>query len=201
MSQYLDENQLSVYDNNINFIQTQELLSTDSYDETLIKNVIDKRFKNDDLIILMKCALQIAIIGSGQKSYGSIMHKEKEIEIEKFFTLHGIKFKSNEHSKYTPDELSARRIVRFFRYQIHKFIIKNNKPSYLFKKYAPKTSNSMKYIPYCFPGCEHFIIEQNHVEFLFETYKNLDERHNTKFREKIERVFNARGIMVPVDLL
>jgi len=146
--------------------------------------------------LVYKSALQVAIVGYGNKNYGFIRLDEKNIiTLIDLFNKYKIKYLEKINSKYTDSELSVRRLLRLFRFQIQKFILENNRPSYLWSKYADK--NNLKFISICFPGAEHIIESKDEAEFLLNTYGNLDTQQNTKFRARLKRVFIARQILSP----
>jgi len=97
-------------------------------------------------------------------------------------------------AKYSEDELSARRLLRLFREHIKKFIEKNNRPSYLWIKYADKSDLNEKYKNICFPGAEHLIKTKEEALFLLNTYRSLDNMMNTKFSDRLKRIYIARKI-------
>jgi len=99
---------------------------------------------------------------------------------------------------YAEDELSARRLIRLHRYNIQNFIKEQKKPSYLWTKYSIKKP---EFSHCCFPGAEHLIENQDEALYLLDTYKNLDLRMNTKFCVRIQRVFIARNIFKPDDIV
>jgi len=66
----------------------------------------------------------------------------------------------------------------------------------LWLKYANKVNND-KYRSICFPGGEHLVNNPDEAVFLLETYGNLDVQLSTKFRQRLQRVFIARGILSP----
>jgi hypothetical protein len=176
-------------------INPNELGSTDSYNEDgLLKKYLS--YNDNDQLIIYKCAVQLAIIGYGNKNYGFIRINDKEtLELKDIFSKYHIRFKDQINAKFDDDELSARRLLRLFRYQIQEFIIKNKRPSYLWTKYADK--NKQQFMSICFPGGEHLVTNFDEAVFLLETYGNLDLQQNTKFRQRLKRVFIARGIMNP----
>jgi len=49
----------------------------------------------------------------------------------------------------------------------------------------------------CFPGGEHLLETKEQAEFMLETYSNLDKQLNTKFKDRLMRVFVARRILQP----
>jgi len=176
------------------FIKSEELGSADTYNETKILDSYKKLSKEAQLL-LYKSALQLAIIGYGNKNYGFIRLNDKEtIKLEDIFKRFDIKYLEKIDSKYTDEKLSARRLLRLFRYQIQEFIIENKRPSYLYLKYSEKNPI---YMDICFPGGEHIVENKEGAEYLLKTYNNLDISKNTKFVQRLQRVFIARGILSP----
>jgi len=176
-------------------VTTDDLGSTDTYHEEKIL----KKYLSYDLVakeLIYKSAIQLAIIGYGKKNYGFIkLDNEKTITLVELFKKYNIRFLDPINAKYADDELSARRLLRLFRYQIQKFIVENNRPSYLWFKYADKSNANM--VSICFPGGEHLIETKEEGLFLLETYGKLDAAQGTKFRQRLQRVFIARGIFDP----
>jgi len=176
------------------FVKTEELGSADTYNETKILETY-KKLQKDAQLLIYKSALQLAIIGFGNKNYGFIRVDEKNtIKLEDIFKKYNIKYLEKINVKYNDEELSARRLIRLFRYQIQQFIIENKRPSYLYLKYSDKNE---KYMSICFPGGEHVIETTDGAEYLLKTYNNLDLTKGTKFVQRLERVFIARNILKP----
>jgi len=176
-------------------VTKDDLGSTDTYHE---EKILNKYLSYDQTAkeLIYKSAIQLAIIGYGKKNYGFIRLDDKStITLVELFNKYKIRFLDPINAKYNDDELSARRLLRLFRYQIQKFIVENNRPSYLWFKYADKSKLEMMSI--CFPGGEHLIETQEQGVFLLETYGRLDVQQNTKFRQRLQRVFIARGIFDP----
>jgi len=163
--QYLNKDELL---NNITFIDVKptELGSSDTYhEEKILKNYqsLDKQGQ----ILVYKAAIQLSVIGYGNKNYGFVRVDEKNIiTLKEIFDKYKVKYMEKINSKYSDDELSVRRLIRLFRYQIQKFIIENNRPSYLWTKYADKSDK--KYIGICFPGGEHLIETKDEANFFVE---------------------------------
>jgi hypothetical protein len=194
LGQYLNKNELI---NNIPdiLVKPEDLGSTDTYHEEKILNKYLELDKEGQELIY-KSALQLAIIGYGNKNYGFIRDsKDNVVTLIDIFKKYNIKYLEKLNSKYTDNELSVRRLLRLFRYQIQGFIIKNKKPSYLWNKYANK--NNLEYISICFPGGEHLLDKKEEAIFMLDTYESLDIQFNTKFRSRLRRVFIARGILSP----
>jgi hypothetical protein len=174
-------------------IKPDELGRTDTYDETKILNKI-LQFSKQEQKMLAKSAHQIAIIGAGGKSYGFVYDDKNEVvNLENIFKSCGIKYKNTVNTKLADDDLTPRRLVRFFRFHIRKFIETTNRPSYLWLKYAPKDDPEMMKI--CFPGAEHLVENEKQRDFLYKTYGNLDGVQGTKFVSRLERVFIARQLV------
>jgi len=129
-------------------VKPEELGSADSYNEEKLLTkylTLDK----DGQILVYKSALQLAIIGFGNKNYGFVRKNDKEIiMLVDIFNKYNIKYLEKQSSKFKEDELSARRLIRLFRCQIQKFIVQNNRPSYLWLKYADKSNKD--YMKICF---------------------------------------------------
>jgi len=182
--QYFDTTELS---KTIPFIDVnvQELGSTDTYNED---KLLKKYFQLDKegQILIYKCAIQLAVIGYGNRNYGFIRKDDKNILLlEDIFKKYNI--------KYNDDDLSVRRILRLFRVHIQRFIAEKKKPSYLWNKYADKKNTDFMSI--CFPGGEHLIEKEQEALFFLDTYAKLDQSMGTKFRKRLQRVFIARNIL------
>jgi len=191
--QYLNKDELF---NIINYvdIKVDDLISADSYNEEDIAKIYNKIDKIGQELLL-KCAVHISIIGSGNKTYGMVRDKDNNVlEIKNVFTKYNINYNKSLGEKYEKNTLSARRLVRLLRYHIQKFITDTSRPSYLWQKYS---NRSTEMINICFPGGEHLVESKEQAVYLLETYKNLDLVINTKFQKRLERVFIARGILPP----
>jgi len=178
-------------------VKITDLISADTYNETEMIDIFNK-YSKEDKILIIRAACQIAIIGYGNKNYGAIrIDNEKVIKLEDLFKRLNIKYNETQNSKYEPNTLSARRLTRLLRQQIRLVIEKNNKPSYLWTKYSEK---NREYIGICFPGGEHIVETKEEAKFLLKTYKNLDTIMNTKFIDRLKRVFIARSIFTPIEI-
>jgi len=192
-TQYLSENDL-VKTISIIDINPTDLGSSDTYNESKILETYMK-LPEEARILIYKAALQLSIIGYGNKNYGFIRVNEKDvITLSELFNKYQIKFIEKQNEKYNDSDLSARRLMRLFRYQIRNFIEKNNRPSYLFLKYSDR---NVKYMNICFPGGEHLVDNEDSAIYLYNVYSNLDKLQNTKFCQRLQRVYIARGILPP----
>jgi len=142
---------------------------------------------------LQQCAIHIAIIGSGNRTYGSIRLKDGSVvDIIDVFKKHQILCNNERNALLLKDTLTPRRLVRFYRYCTHIFIEKNNRPSYLWFKYS---DHNEKYKNVCYPGAEHMVETKEEYEYIYNTYKNLDKIHGTSFCIRMQRVGIARGLI------
>jgi len=164
----------------------------DSYDENKIGNNINSIGRGECFSI----SLQLSLIGYGNQIYGKVNYKGEELDIVKFFEKNKIKYKSKKDEKLEPGDLTPRRLIRFFRYNIHEYIKNKGVQSYLFKKYCPnKTLVLSKMIH---PGIEYMIDlddddSEEVVKNLRLTYKELDKINGTNIYEKINRILVTRG--------
>jgi hypothetical protein len=195
-NQYLTESVLSTNIPDFN-ITIEHLGSTDTYHEGKIVEVI-KKLQKDDLLSLIKASIQIAVIGAGNKNYGFIRDEKGEVlQLIDLFKKLNIKSDNKQNSKLKDDDLTPRRLVRLFRFQIRNFVQRNKRPSYLWQKYSDKDIDKMAI---CFPGAEHLIETEADAHYLLKTYKNLDTILETRFCSRLRRVFIARGILKPTDV-
>jgi len=195
LGQYLSKDELinSIPDIGV---RPEHLGSSDNYhEEKILNKYLELNKEGQELVY--KAALQLAIIGYGNKNYGFIRDSKGEvITLIDVFNKYHIKYLEKLNAKYADDELSVRRLLRLFRYQIQGFIIKNNRQSYLWTKYAIN-KDKKEYMSICFPGGEHLVDKKDEAIFILDTYGVLDIQFNTKFRARLRRVFIARGILSP----
>jgi len=172
------------------------LLKTDTYHEgKILKKLMS--YQKEDRELLLHAAVQIAIVGAGNKNYGFIKKNGVVVNLIDVFKKLNIKYLNNIQAKLADDDLTPRRLVRFFRFQIRNFLTENKGvTSYLWKKYgsAFSTAESMRLI--CFPGAEHLTEDGDEIKFLLATYKRLDEINKTNFYSRILNVFASRGLVI-----
>jgi len=174
-----------------------DMISSDTYNESEILKTFQSHKKNDQ-ILLFKAACNIAIIGAGGKSLGKIRNIDGNIvEITDLFQRLNVRKFEGVNSKFEPGDLSIRRLTRLFRKQISDVINKTGRNSYLWSKYSDK---DQKYAHICFAGGEHLVEKSDEAIYLIKTYRRLDEAQNTKFLDRLRRVFIARNIANPKDI-
>jgi len=162
---YLDESTL-IKISNINY-DTSVLTSTDSYNEKEILQTFLK-YSIEDQEIMVLIAIQNSIIGFGNKNLGNIRIKDKVIKIEEELKRLKIKHGKSINEKYAESELTLRRLQRLLRYQVKKFIDRNQRASFLYIKYTPMNP---KYLNICFPLAEHLIENVDQAKYLYNAYK------------------------------
>jgi len=171
-------------------------ISSDSYDENLIMLKL-KSLSLDAQILLQQCAIHISVYGAGNKTFGSIRFNNDVISLIEVFKKYDIKYNNINQAFLKPDDLTPRRLVRFYRYHIQHFIKTYGRPSYLWLKYSDKNKET---ITHCFPGAEHIIDDPNEYQYLMNVYKILDQIQGTKFLDRLTRVGIARGLINPLKM-
>ncbi|KAL1918505.1 uncharacterized protein VTP21DRAFT_3165 [Calcarisporiella thermophila] len=186
---YLSQQRLSEL---VNLTDHSDLkpISTDSYSDQEIYETIKAK---NGMKILMFCALQTAITGSGNKVFGEFEMNGEKIDVKSVYKEFGVKDDLSLQSKIAPDDLTPRRLQRFFRVQIKDYLEKNETVyPYLWKKYSTLDKN---YLTTTFPGAESLVETEEEALYLIETYKELDKRLGTNITERIKRVLLARGVI------
>jgi len=193
MNSFFTEEQLNQYAPYGNY-QITSLISADSYDEeAILKSINDLGLEAAKL--LQQCALQIAIIGAGNKSFGAIrLDNEDVIPLINIFRKYNIRYENIINSKLDKGELTPRRLMRFYRHCTKAFIQRNNRPSYLWLKYS---DHNQEFRDICFPGAEHLVTTKQEYNYLCEVYKCVDQRLGTSFHIRLQRVGIARGLYDP----
>jgi hypothetical protein len=190
MSQYFN---LETLNKNLPYgnFQSDSLVSADSYDEVSLVKKLSSLGKNA-INELQLCAIHIAVIGSGKETYGSIILDEDVIEITTIFDKYNIKYKNGQDARLSKEDLTPRRLVRIFRHCTNKFILENDRASYLWIKYS---DHDLRYKQICFPGAEHLVDKKEEFSYLYKVYENLDKIHCTNFKIRMQRVGIARGLL------
>lgn len=192
--QYLSESSLESL---IDLVPTErfKLISTDTYDESAIYKKIESSGEIEKMMI---SAIQTSLIGTGSRVYGSFIFDGVEVPVSQFYKDKGVKIMLEKNSNLAPDDLTVRRLQRFFRVHIHKYLEQNkDATSYLYRKYS---TNDPTYRSICFPGAEHFVKSFDQLQYLYNTYKRLDLKLGLDITERIYRVAVARAIIKPDQL-
>jgi hypothetical protein len=187
--QYLTADELSRLIGEID-ISDMELVRMDSYSDSDVYKNVKKTGKQKELLC---SSIQTAIVGIGNKKYGSVSVSGELVDIEKLYKDCNVKVKLELGAVLDPGDLTGRRLQRFFRKQISEYIKKTGIASYLWRKYS---AHDERYKHITFPGAEHLVENDDEVMYLYQTYLQLDLKLNTKISERIERVLNARGFFL-----
>jgi len=165
------------------------LISVDTYSDNEIWKAILATGKAE---LLLCSAIQMCVVGFGNKVYGSFKFHNKDYDIQQLFKESGVKCDLNLSAKIGPSELTPRRLQRFFRFQVYRFLEMNSSVMpYLWRKYSER---DIRFRSITFPGAESLITEKDEIDYLLSTYKFLDERSNTKISDRVCRVLEARGL-------
>jgi len=137
-----------------------------------------------------KAAIQLAVIGYGNKNFGGIRGDNNEIiAIPDLFKQLNIPHGSGMNEKFNPNQLTLRRLMRLLRYQVQRFIVENKRPSFLYLKYSDKDP---RFSNICFPMGEHIVETKEEALYIYNTYKRLDNLQSTKFAEKITKSIDCK---------
>jgi hypothetical protein len=189
MDQYLNRRTLLQL---VNVSDTSDFkaVSKDSYSDHAVFETI-KNVRGQEHLFF--AALQTAIVGFGKKSFGEFKLGEETFDVEKLYYEYGVKSDLHQNAKLQPGDLTPRRLQRFYRYQINKYLEENDAVlPYLWKKYS---SSDLRYRTITFPGAESMVESLEEANYLLATYTELDTRLGTNISERIRRVILARGIV------
>jgi len=186
-NKYLTEteinNLLGIITVNIDF----QLMSQDSYNETLIAQKIKG---TNQAKALLQCTINLAIVGFGNKKLGSYREGEKIIEIAAIFKSCDVKLHNPANAQLKEDELTPQRLCRFFRYHIRKYIQDHNVTSYLYRKY---TDHNVQFLDICFRGAEYLDdLKDDEYDYLLKAITNLDQTLGTNIQQRVIRVHQAK---------
>jgi hypothetical protein len=166
-----------------------ELIQTSSYnEEALSAKITETGLKKE----LFGCALQMALMGWGRGNYGSVNVGNARRDLVDVFDEAGVYYNNDPGTQLDPEDLTPKRLVRLFRFQIQKWIEAKQSQSFLLRKYG--SLRIAHYSSYVFPGAEHLIEEKRHAVALLECYTELDRQQQSHFSDRIKTVFKTRKI-------
>jgi hypothetical protein len=166
-----------------------EVVQTSSYDETGLKDKIESTGMKKELFA---CALQLAVVGWGRDNYGDVTVDGEKRNLVEIFDDSGVFYDNAPGVSLEPTDLTPRRLIRVFRFQISRYMGLKNMRSFLLRKYgADKNSSFNKHI---FPGAEHLITDKKYANVLLECYTQLDETQGSHFVDRIRTVFRTRDV-------
>jgi len=170
-------------------LQNLQLISTDTYSDHDVWESIQDTGKAE---LLLCAALQMCVVGFGNKTYGHFEYQGVKYDVKELFTGLGVKMHATLEDKLSPHDLTPRRIQRFFRRQVKVFLDENtNVKPFLWRKYSTRVS---KYRHTTYPGAESYLVDEEEIEYLVQTYEEVDRRNGSKISERIRRVLEARGL-------
>jgi len=195
MNKYLNRQEILSIIGKFELEQGFQPMSQDSYNE---EKIAVKIAATKMVPQLCEVAINLAVVGYGNKRYGNYRVNEKIVEIKSIFDMTGVLYKNPAGAMLKEDDLTPNRLCRFFRYEIQAYIRSNKVQTYLFRKY---TDRNKDYFDICFRGSEYIDeLTLDQVNYLLIAYRNLDLRLNTKISERITRVTEAKGKMNQVIL-
>jgi hypothetical protein len=188
MSKYLNREQIIQIIGELDLEPGFMPMSQDSYNEELIAQKIIKTGKANRLL---EAAINLSVIGFGNRRYGSFRTQDQVIDIGQLFDQCGVLYKNSTGALLKDDDLTPNRLCRFFRYQIWEYVKRSKLQTYLYRKYSNRDE---KYFDICFRGAEYLDeLNADQLEFLLQTYRNLDLSLGTHITERLIRVNQAKG--------
>lgn len=195
LNQYFSEEEF-IQNIDVDKLNHFKTISTDSYsDLKMLQSLKSTGFFDE----LMCSAVQMSVIGFGNKTYGNMLFKGESVSLDQLFRSCDVKTDLTLNTPIGPDVLTPRRLQRFFRYATKIYLDKNKeKSSYLYRKYS---NGNLRFRTKVFPGAESMITKKDDAIYLLQVYQNLDTRLRTKITERIARVFVARSILSPEEAI
>jgi len=188
MTKYLSEVQILEIIGEITLPLGFGLMSQDSYNEELIAKKISIMKNPPELA---GAALNMAIVGYGNRRYGMFRIQNQVIPILDVFKKYGILYQNEQGAVLRDDDITPQRLCRFYRHFIRKYINETKFTSYLWRKYSTRDPNMMKI---CFRGAEYLEdLTQEEAIYLLNSVKNMDAKIGTHIQERVIRVFEAKG--------
>jgi hypothetical protein len=167
-----------------------ELMSSDSYNETLIIEAIKATGRIDQLC---EAAINLSCIGWGNQKYGSFKLKNATVDIAQLLVDCHVKVRQPKDAKLRESDLTPQRLCRAFRYHIRDFIRTKDVKTYLFRKYSDQNG---KFSHLLFRGSEYLDdLTEEQVTYILQTYETMDTLKNLKIADRIKRVFQAKGYL------
>lgn len=190
MNKYLNEGQLKAIIGESVLPSGFVTMSQDSYNEELIANKVKMLNNPPDLIAT---ALNLAIVGFGNKKYGQFRTDEGLIQVATVFKKYNIITTNVPGAAIKEDDITPQRLCRFYRYEIKNYLYKNKFTSYLWRKYT-KRDPSMLHI--CFRGSEYLDdLTKDQADYILNAVIEMDSRLGTNIQERVIRVYEARNQM------
>lgn len=190
MQKYLNFEQIEAIIGTITLEPDFMPMSQDSYNEEMIATKL-KSLGEETMPKLCQAAINMSVIGFGNKRYGSYRTGETVVDIRQLFDENMILYKNPPNALLKENDLTPQRLCRFFRYHIRNYIKQNKVQSYLFRKYS---NHNSQYFDIAFRGSEYLddLTEEQRL-WLIDLYTNLDNILGTNILDRIKRVFQAKA--------
>jgi len=166
------------------------LTSTSSYDEEKIQKKIEE---SGQVGKYFACALQMALVGFGNGNYGNATLDDEIFSIADFISEQGGYVDNDEGTNFDEDDITPKRVIRVFRWQIHDWIKNHDVESFLVRKYAGRSLR--KYKHFIFPMAEHLVSTIEEGQILRSVYVKVDNMTGSHFVNRIDRVYAVRGLL------
>jgi len=185
MSQYFrtrDEFGLPNYGDTVIF----RLQSTASYSDIEIKQAVEQTGEPGTLF---RVATQLALIGWAHGAYGSVELDTGVENVTSVFDRLGVSYDNAPGAGLELNELTPKRLVRFFRHEISAYIAREKVPSFLSRKYSRRGDRMFDHL--LFPCAEYMEMGDEASEALLLAYRKMDARLHTGFADRAERIMDA----------
>jgi len=163
-------------------------MSQDSYNETAVIQAIMATGKKEELLM---AAINLGVIGFGNRRYGQFKCKDKLVEIAVLLAAAGVKFGLTKDAKLTEGDLTPQRLCRAFRNHIKAYLEESKWESYIYRKYS---THEVRYASILFRGAEYLDdLKKDEVDYILETYEAMDTKTGLNLSDRILRIFQAKG--------
>jgi hypothetical protein len=188
LSKYLDKDAVEKYIGSITIDPSFSPLSQDSYNERAILKAIADTGRQEELLY---AAINMAVVGYGNKKYGNYRVRDKIIDILQLMLECGVKTGLGRDARLSENDLTPGRLCRAFRHFIKAYIEANHYESYLYRKYTDKDPRFMNIM---FRGAEYLDnLNKEEVEQIIIAHERLDSKHGINISERVLRVLQAKG--------
>jgi hypothetical protein len=145
--------------------------------------------KTGEVDTLFRTATQLALVGWARGAYGNVELEDGIEEVTDVFDRLGVRYDNEAGTGLELNELTPKRLVRFFRHEISAFIKKERVPSFLSRKYSCRADREFDHC--IFPCAEYMELSEGASVALLSAYHKMDARLKTGFEERAERVISA----------
>jgi len=182
--QYLDSKELEI---DIPDVKIQVTGTLTYHEEILLNKLLN--WPKDVQKLLLAAALQISIVGYGNKNFGKVVIDGVEHDVRDSCKDYINFMKSGQSGDTKPDEFTPRRVIRIFRQNIYNYLVDHpDVRPYLYNR-NPHSNRALM-----FSGAEHFIVGQVDADNYITAVKVIDERRGTRIADRVKSVFSARGV-------